>query len=70
MLRLDSGEWCSDGETLKAKVVDYFSRLYADEGEANENWQDKGQFPLLTTTELEVWHHRLLEMRFRTLFFR
>ena len=54
MLRLDSGEWCSDGETLKAQAVDYFSRLYTDDGEANMNWQIRGHFPLLTTEELEA----------------
>ena len=54
MLRLDSGEWCSDGEILKAKAMDYFLRLYADEGEANKNWQIRGHFPLLTTKELEA----------------
>ena len=54
MLRLDSGEWCSDREILKAKAVDYFSHLYYVEGEVNKNWYFRGQFPTLTMDELEA----------------
>lgn len=54
MLRLDSGDWCSDGEILKAKAVEYFSRLYSEEGDVKKNWYFNGHFPKLTMEELEA----------------
>ena len=42
------------GKILKAKVVEFFSRLYADEGEATRQWQLSGHFPILTMEEVEA----------------
>ena len=42
------------GKILKAKAVEFFSRLYADEGEATRQWQLSGHIPTLTMEEVEA----------------
>ena len=48
LLKLESGEWCSDTNVLKAEAVKFFSKLYSHDGEVYKPWGLRGSFPQLS----------------------
>ena len=54
MLKLRSGDWCSDENVLKTKVFNYFSNLYTHDGVNYKPWGLKRKFSTLSPEEYEA----------------
>ena len=54
MLKLSSGDWCSDDNVLKTEAANYFSNSYAHDGETYKLWGLKGKFPALSPGNIKL----------------